>query len=1000
MYLIKSKISGKDLPETIPASLIPPSLRQAGGQSAAPAAERDLFDAFGDSPPASANAATSFFTPAPQSPAAASPPSSSFANSNQGFGMTPFGVPSTMEEDLFGDETPFTPSAPAPAPSALAPPAPARSPAPSNSRSPPPPPPPELAKLRTETSTLSRSVSDLQSSGLTLENQTLETAKEIMDLQAKLVGLRATHDSEKGNVDKLKAKAAEHATQLKTLSSDLIRAESELSGLRGEKTDVDGQMMRDKEDIREMKRRMVEIGEQTTQLQAQVEKAKRDARQQKGLLTITKKQVGTAEADKDKATAALADAERGVGLEDETPSPVAAFAPSATSAFAAQHHASQVPLPETPERMLSPALSVTSQKSNNPFDRFVPTPPAARSPAAPVKELAEESPAADVLPTSPVSHVKELAIGGVVAAGTALAGVGAAIFGSSSTEEDDKKVEEEKEVKAEEPTAAQSFAASTFDDSFGASPPSTQTPFAPAASDSDATKAFDAGFDDGFDDKFDATPASPFPAADGPASPSEVPFSGNGFESTFGDEFTPVKPNEDEIVTSPAKEVTPTAVEAGSPKVETPTAPVASAFVADEVAPTASSSAQPIGDTDDVEEIDSSDDEHEGPEDLDAGYKPSVIAAAVPEGKGKGVDPTEHGDDAPHFPELEEEPTSEPSSNLTSTASAFGTDDSIPPAPAAATGGHPFDDAFEPTPPTTIISPPADAPSRRAAPPPPPSRNSVNVPAAAPAPAATDAFGASPFEASPFEAPSTGAQESSPFESSPFDAEEPAAPSTATAFSPAATAPALDAFSAPATQTSTSSQGPAVASFDDDFDRDFDDVPAAKDLPSSSSGGQHAPPPPPAPPHPTSTTSPIGAGFDDFDDFSTDFDPVPTTTAPGTATTSSAAVPAVLPNSAYAVDPSFADFDSAFGETPPASARPAAPTSGFSFDDAFGDEPAAAPSTSAFAPPPGPPPGMAPVGGDNAPSTPTRPALPSRKTAAEVRSASFLVPRIGDHTLS
>ncbi|KAL7414092.1 hypothetical protein BDY24DRAFT_414779 [Mrakia frigida] len=969
MYLIRSKISGKGLPESLPASLVPPSLRQASAAAPAAAAQ-DLFDAFGDSPPASASAAQSYFgaPAAPTASAPTSPPTSSFANSSSGFGMTPFGVPSTLEEDLFGDETPFTPSAPAPAPPTVQ----ARSPAPSTARSPPPPPPPELTKLRTENSTLSRSVSDLQSSGLTLENQTLETAKEIMDLQAKLVGLRATHESEKGNVDKLKLKAEEQAAKLKEISGELIRAESELSGLRGEKTELDGQLMRDKEDIREMKRRMVEVAEETTQLKAQVEKVKRDARQQKGLLAITKKQVGTAETEKEKSVVALGEAERGVGIEEEgspsVASPFAAFAPSGTSAFSAQV-ASQYPLPETPERMLSPALSVASQKSNNPFDRFVAPPPPA-SPAAPIKELA--SPASSIkTPTSPVTHVKELALGGVAAAGTVLAGVGAAIFGSSEKkkEDDEPKKDEEEEKKVEEPTPAQAFAASAFDDSFGASPPSTQTPFAPASSDNDATKAFDAGFGDSFDDGFETTDTS-FPTVEttGPPldSPSAVPFTSNGFDSTFGDEFTPVKTEEETVVEKedPAEEVAaPSIVSTITPEAETiapPAEPVASTTP---TSPAPTSPAAPtapiVEDADDVEEIDSSDDEDEGPEDLDGMNK-----SFASENKAKSVEPEEPAPGS-QFPDLDE-PTSEPSSNLTSTASAFGTDDSVPPP----TTSHPFDDAFEPTPPSTIITPPVETPSRRAAPPPPPHRASANVPP--PIPAHSDAFGASPFETSPFDP--TPTEQESPFESSPFGNED-APASNASPFGPTppvVTAPPSDAFDVP----KTSSTIPAVASFDDDFDRDFDDVPAAQDIPGGST--QKA--------APSSAISPIEAGFDDFDDFSTDFDPIPS--GPNFTSSTSSIPPPPPSNSnttpAYDVDPSFADFDSAFGETPTASteARPAAPSAGFSFDDAFGDEPAAtpaAPPTNIYAPPPGPPPTQQ----QEAPSTPTRPALPQRKTAAE-----------------
>jgi epidermal growth factor receptor substrate 15 len=55
MYLINKKLAGIEPPQTLPTSLIPPSLREAQpgqqqqGQSQV---QRDLFDLFADSPPA------------------------------------------------------------------------------------------------------------------------------------------------------------------------------------------------------------------------------------------------------------------------------------------------------------------------------------------------------------------------------------------------------------------------------------------------------------------------------------------------------------------------------------------------------------------------------------------------------------------------------------------------------------------------------------------------------------------------------------------------------------------------------------------------------------------------------------------------------------------------------------------------------------------------------------------------------------------------------------
>lgn len=648
MYLIKAKLAGRELPDVLPSSLVPPSLRnqanapnqQQQQQQQQPSAAQDLFDAFGDSPPSSA---------------VALPPVSSSAFSNGGkdaFGASAFGgesarfspfvrclnvrsdiesdtqakrvftVPAEPERDLMGeDDNPF--GAPGPA---FAPPAPVSrsaisSPQPSAPPPPPPvaprapaPPPPELTRLRSEHSTLSSAVSGLQSTGLELENQTLAHNKEIMDLQAKLISLRSTHDSENGNVEKLRKKAADQAEEMKTLSQDLIRAESELSGLRGEKDSLDGQIMRDREDVREMKRRMVEVGEETIKMKAAVDKIKKDARQQKGLVTITKKQLSTSEAERDKTSRDLEDAQNGVGIEDlqsaPTGSPFDTFAPvHAGSAFLSPTNstlqtASHIPLPETPARVLSPTASI---KSNNPFDRFVATPPTAppaslpssespqatppaaasvaHEPAQPIKDLAaavEDSTTASELPKEvdaskeshllpePLDHAKDVAVGGIIAAGTAIAGVGAALFasvGGGGHDDHEDRNDDVTEQSAEpivdsESSATAPTTTATFDDSFGASVPTpavasageikTEDGFPVAASrDEDGVAAANfAGFDDGFEDGFEPVGSSiPISTApEGVQTPSEVPFETERFDSGFGDEFVPIAtlPKDDE----------------------------------------------------------------------------------------------------------------------------------------------------------------------------------------------------------------------------------------------------------------------------------------------------------------------------------------------------------------------------------------------------------------------------------------------------------------------
>lgn len=73
MHLINVKLSGQEIPTSLPVSLVPPSLREEYGpgkqEVLQSSATKDLFDLFADEPPASKAA-----SPAPQAPAQAQAP--------------------------------------------------------------------------------------------------------------------------------------------------------------------------------------------------------------------------------------------------------------------------------------------------------------------------------------------------------------------------------------------------------------------------------------------------------------------------------------------------------------------------------------------------------------------------------------------------------------------------------------------------------------------------------------------------------------------------------------------------------------------------------------------------------------------------------------------------------------------------------------------------------------------------------------------------------------
>lgn len=119
-------------------------------------------------------------------------------------------------------------------------------------------------------------------------------------------------------VDSLESRHKEQADLLARARHELITAESDLSALRVERTEIEGNYLRDKEDVREMNKKMAEVTLETNKLKEVLEKLKKDARQQKGLVAISKKQLLTAEGEKEKVASSIVEEEnRPVEVEEE-----------------------------------------------------------------------------------------------------------------------------------------------------------------------------------------------------------------------------------------------------------------------------------------------------------------------------------------------------------------------------------------------------------------------------------------------------------------------------------------------------------------------------------------------------------------------------------------------------------------------------------------------------------------------------------------------------------
>ncbi|TFK25070.1 hypothetical protein FA15DRAFT_379088 [Coprinopsis marcescibilis] len=368
MHLIQKRLTGVELPATLPPSLVPPSMRQAQQvQQQVPEPQKDLFS-FDESPPPSANPLQStggFPTLQPQRTGLLSttptPTTAPHQTGSRSMSTDPFAPPIAPSHtgsalNFLDDDEPITTSV---------------SPPPLQDRS------AEIGNLTNQLNSTNKSVEQTRAERQAVEQLLSQQASQLSSLQTQLASAKASYETELKLFSTLQERHSIQQAEIDKVRQELISAESDLSARKLEKSDIEGAFMRDKEDHRELQRKTIETDQQIEAIKVEIEKLKKEGKHQKGMLAIAKKQLASREAERAKVEKELQEAhaelqeafQETVETEEATSKiemPVPTAAAHATSAASLAFAAAQ-PLPISPDPNASPAIST---KSNNPFERL------------------------------------------------------------------------------------------------------------------------------------------------------------------------------------------------------------------------------------------------------------------------------------------------------------------------------------------------------------------------------------------------------------------------------------------------------------------------------------------------------------------------------------------------------------------------------------------------------------------------------------------------------
>ncbi|RAL62845.1 hypothetical protein DID88_004687 [Monilinia fructigena] len=213
----------------------------------------------------------------------------------------------------------------------------------------------ELANLSNQVGTLSTQMQQVQGQRSATQNELTQADSQKQQFEARLAQLRSLYEQEVKDVRSLEERLNASRNETKKLQTEMAMIEATYTDLQTQHRQIVTALQADQQENASLKERMRAVNAEITQLKPTLEKLRSDARQQKGLVAINKKQLATNESERDKLKGEASDLTK--SIEEDT----------ATLAAAARAR-SQSPIQaraQSPISVASPALSTMS--ANNPF---------------------------------------------------------------------------------------------------------------------------------------------------------------------------------------------------------------------------------------------------------------------------------------------------------------------------------------------------------------------------------------------------------------------------------------------------------------------------------------------------------------------------------------------------------------------------------------------------------------------------------------------------------
>lgn len=199
----------------------------------------------------------------------------------------------------------------------------------------------ELANMSNQIGNLRSQMEQTQTKKSATQADLNASAAQKKELESRLQQFRAQYEQEVRTVKELEQQLAASKDSTKKLGQELALLEGGYQDLQTQHQTVGQALQADQTENANLKQRISQLNAEVARLKPELEKMKLDARQQKGMVSINKKQLATNEGERDRLQSEKADLER--------------------------EAAARSPPPEASKEVVSPAGSTMS--STNPFFR-------------------------------------------------------------------------------------------------------------------------------------------------------------------------------------------------------------------------------------------------------------------------------------------------------------------------------------------------------------------------------------------------------------------------------------------------------------------------------------------------------------------------------------------------------------------------------------------------------------------------------------------------------